>query len=74
MTTRLLRCDEVGELLSVSEVTLAEWRRLGKGPKFIRMNGRVARYRWSDVESWLVSQEVRPSSRTTTVAAAKVSA
>lgn len=60
-TEYLLRCDEVGALISVRQVTLAEWRRLGKGPKSIRLNGRVARYRWSDVEAWLVSQEVRPS-------------
>ena len=57
----LLRCDEVAALVSVSKVTLAEWRRLGKGPKFIRMNGRVCRYRSSDVEAWLRGQEVEPS-------------
>ena len=56
----LLRCDEVAELLRVGEDTLAGWRRLGKGPRYVRYGARCVRYRRRDVELWLSEQEVEP--------------
>ncbi len=58
---RLLRCDEVAELLRVGEDALAAWRRLGKGPPYLRYGARCVRYRRRDVELWLSQQEVQPS-------------
>lgn len=60
-TSRLLSERQVAERLNISEVTLQEWRCLQKGPPFIRLGSRMVRYRESDIEAWLVEQEVRPS-------------
>lgn len=58
----LLRCEEAAQRLRVSEDTLASWRRLGRGPVFVRFGhlGRV-RYRSADIEAWLIVQEVVPA-------------
>ncbi len=45
---------EVTEVIPVSVSTLANWRSAGKGPRFVKVGGRVG-YRLSDVESWLSS-------------------
>jgi predicted DNA-binding transcriptional regulator AlpA len=58
---QLLRCEQVAALLNLTEVTLAEWRRLGKGPTYVRFGLRCVRYRARDVESWIASQEVQPT-------------
>lgn len=47
--------------LGVPEKTLAQWRYLGKGPRFIKV-GRFIRYRIRDVERWLEEQS-RSSTR-----------
>lgn len=44
--------EEVSDLLKVPQGTLANWRYLGKGPRFVKV-GRRVRYRRSDVEAWL---------------------
>lgn len=44
---------EVAEYVKVDEQTLANWRWLGTGPRFIKVNGGRIRYRRSDVETWL---------------------
>ena len=36
--------------------TLANWRTAGNGPKFARLNGRMIRYRRSDLDAWLSEQ------------------
>jgi hypothetical protein len=56
----LLRCDEAAELLRVGEDALSSWRRLGKGPKFIRYGLRCVRYRRGDLLAWISEQEVEP--------------
>lgn len=57
----LLRCDQVAERLSLSECALAQWKRRGIGPKVIRLEGRVVRYRESDIEGWIAEHENQPS-------------
>jgi hypothetical protein len=47
--------EEVSAHLQVAEKTLAQWRYLGKGPRFSKI-GRHVRYRWNDVEMWLEEQ------------------
>jgi len=49
---RLLTGRELAAWLAVPHAVLANWRYLGKGPKFIKI-GRNIRYRKSDVETWL---------------------
>jgi predicted DNA-binding transcriptional regulator AlpA len=43
---------EVAEYLHTSVAQLAQFRYLGKGPKFVKVGRRVL-YRWSDVAEWL---------------------
>ncbi|MFV0633470.1 helix-turn-helix transcriptional regulator [Demequina sp.] len=48
----------VAEMTGISEKTLANWRSLGVGPKFVRLgkvHGRIV-YRVADVEAWLDAQ------------------
>jgi hypothetical protein len=52
--------EEVAAYLKdVPPKTLAEWRSRGIGPRYLKV-GRHVRYRWSDVEAWLASQQVDP--------------
>jgi predicted DNA-binding transcriptional regulator AlpA len=48
----VLEPEGVSDFLKVPEGTLANWRYLGKGPRFVKV-GRRVRYRRSDVEAWL---------------------
>ena len=49
-----LNDQQVAEYLSMSAASLRKWRRLGGGPKFLKI-GRSVRYRREDVETWLGS-------------------
>jgi hypothetical protein len=42
---------EVAEYLQKPVATLAQWRYLGKGPRYSRI-GRDIRYSWDDVDTW----------------------
>jgi excisionase family DNA binding protein len=57
----LLTQREAAEELRLSERTLERLRLTGEGPKFIRM-GRSIRYRFADIETWIVSQMVSSTS------------
>lgn len=46
---------ELAEYLDSTVGTLAHWRYVGKGPKFIKL-GRNVRYRDSDIQEWLDQQ------------------
>lgn len=43
---------DLAEYLGVPEATLAEWRYLGKGPRWMKI-GRHCRYRWNEIDAWL---------------------
>jgi prophage regulatory protein len=47
---------ETAATLNVAPATLAKWRCIGMGPRWIRV-GRLPRYRPRDVEEWLTHQE-----------------
>jgi predicted site-specific integrase-resolvase len=55
----LMSQDEVSALLDVNVPTLANWRSAGKGPKFVKLCGRV-RYHKVDVEEF-INSSVRQS-------------
>ena len=48
----LLTSEQAGAYLHVDARTLANWRYLGRGPRYIRSGAR-ALYRLSDVDRWL---------------------
>lgn len=56
--TPLLTPDDVADLLGVSKSLLTQWRVDGVGPAFIRQ-GRVIRYRSTDVIAWVDKATVR---------------
>ncbi len=54
----LLTPKEFSKLLGLKPRSLEEWRRLGKGPAFVRLSGqRHVRYPASAVKAWLDSLE-----------------
>lgn len=52
----LLCGKQLGRRLSISCRTIENWRSLGKGPKYIRIGGRV-KYQMSDVLDWLKREQ-----------------
>jgi excisionase family DNA binding protein len=50
---RLLTPKEAADLLGVPEGTLAQWRSQRRGPSYIKLEGRLVRYRASDLENYL---------------------
>ncbi len=54
-TGRLLRPDELSELLGVPVGTLANWRSARTGPPFAKV-GRHVRYRKGDVDEWIADR------------------
>ena len=55
----LLSCKEVARFLKVTEECIAAWRRLGRGPAYVRYGRRVVRYRRAEVLAWVARHEVR---------------
>ncbi len=47
---------KVADWLGYKEETLRQWRSNGIGPPFIRVLGKIVRYRASDVERWMDQQ------------------
>jgi len=50
--TNLLTSRETAAKLNISENTLANWRSIGKGPNFVRLDTKNIRYRDEDIEQW----------------------
>ena len=65
-TDELMTQHEVAELLDVNIATLANWRSAGKGPKHVKLVGRV-KYRRADVAAF-VNSSVRQSTTEATAA------
>lgn len=57
---RRLTVEEAAELLSVSVKTLEAWRRLGKGPEFVKL-GRSVRYTIRALDAFTLERTVRNS-------------
>ena len=53
--TQYLTPRELANLLRLSQGTVTNWRRAGKGPRFVRAESTI-RYAVSDVERWLRSE------------------
>lgn len=43
----------LSETIGIPLGTLAFWRHAGRGPRFLKLGGRVIRYRKQDVSEWL---------------------
>ena len=53
MTEKIIKTEEVAEMLSVSVHTVKKWRQKEQGPPFRRIEKRMIRYRESEVWNWL---------------------
>lgn len=53
----LLKPHEVAKMLTVHPDTLRVWRRDGKGPAYVRIEGRVL-YMPQDVQAYIAAQRV----------------
>ncbi|MDK8670271.1 helix-turn-helix domain-containing protein [Corynebacterium sp. MSK195] len=50
-----IKPTELAEQIGVTESTLATWRCRNKGPRFVRIAGRI-HYMRADVEAWIAEQ------------------
>ncbi len=57
----LLNAKAASAHLCVTEGTLAKWRLTGSGPRFIRVNRRIA-YDPADITAWLDARRVASTS------------
>jgi len=54
----LLTSKQTAELLGLPEGTLAQWRSQRRGPPYIKLEGRLVRYRQSDLEDYLARHAI----------------
>ena len=50
----LLTTTAAAERLAVKSSTLARWRQLGRGPRFILLGRKTVRYRSVDLDRWAI--------------------
>ncbi len=48
--------SDLSAILKVSVKTIRNWRLLGRGPKFHKLNNYSVRYRFTDIEAWATAQ------------------
>jgi predicted DNA-binding transcriptional regulator AlpA len=58
MDDALLTDADLARRLQVDQRTLARWRALGTGPKYVRL-GRTVRYAVEDLQAWLDECQAR---------------
>lgn len=58
----LITASEAAELLAIDKNTLTNWRSQNKGPQYIKQ-GRMVRYRKSDVIEWIGNNTVKPEGK-----------
>ena len=61
MTAPLLTAQQVADMLQITVRTLHAWRKTGRGPLAV-VDGKWVRYRPSDVEAYIESQQNREAS------------
>lgn len=59
-SSTLLTPDQAAAMISVKAHTLADWRRAGVGPAYLRLSERKYRYRKSAVVAYLAAIEHDP--------------
>lgn len=53
---RLIRRDELRQIVPVSDPTLWRWERDGKFPKRVTLARNLVAWRWSDIQTWIAAQ------------------
>lgn len=49
----LVSTQEFSRMTNIKPRTIERWRLLGQGPGYIRVGGKLVRYRISAIEAWL---------------------
>lgn len=57
-SSRLLTPAQAAEVLGIPEGTLAQWRSQRRGPPFVKLEGRLVRYRSTDMEKYISARVV----------------
>lgn len=52
----ILNEDEAADYLELSPETLRTWRSRGKGPRYLKLEGRTIRYTLSELNAYLARQ------------------
>ncbi len=60
-TSNLVRECEAARLLGVSVASMRRWRREGRGPAYVRVEGCI-RYRVADLQAFMAANTVVPNS------------
>lgn len=60
---QLMKEREAADLLCHSVRTLQKWRVNGFGPEYIRISSRSIRYRYGDLNKWLMARRMRNTSQ-----------
>lgn len=53
MLEHLLTTEQAADVLGTTRRTLEAWRCVGAGPVFVKLRGRLVRYRPSDLEAFI---------------------
>ena len=59
-TSPYLTIEKAGELLGVHVKTLMKWKSKGRGPKFLKLGGRI-RYRQEDLDAFIAASVIDPA-------------
>lgn len=54
--TGLYTPQQAADYLGFTVAALAAWRSRGGGPRFVKINGRVCRYRKEDLDAWIAER------------------
>lgn len=60
MNDRMLRDDDVSEILAIDKRTLRSWRAAGTGPPTVRL-GKYVRYPAAALQKWLEDLQAKAS-------------
>lgn len=71
---QLLTPAQAAEFLGVSLDTLAQWRSQRRGPSYIKLEGRLVRYRIAGLEKYIVEHSVESSDLTSAMAGGRLRA
>lgn len=59
-TDELMRPEVAADYIGYTRQTMAQWRYLSKGPKYLKPTPRTIIYRKSDLDDWLGASVINP--------------
>lgn len=57
--SRYLITEDAAQIIGLSRRTLEKWRKLGKGPRYIKVGRKIVKYRREDLADFMDSFQVR---------------